>query len=62
MDYERLRRDLINYFEGAYFVGKIPYAILDADRARYASEDELLSLANYVGIDLENYENLGRSR
>ena len=44
VDFERLRMDLINYFEGAYFAGGIGYAILDADRARYATEDELIRL------------------
>ena len=43
IDFERLRMDLINYFEGAYFAGGIGYAILDADRARYATEDELIT-------------------
>ena len=54
--------DLINYFEGAYFAGGIGYAILDADRARYATEDELIRLAQFVGLDLTNYENIGKSR
>ena len=54
--------DLINYFQGAYFVGGIGYAILDADRARYAEEDELIRLAQFVGLDLTNYENMGKSK
>ena len=62
VDFERLRTDLINYFEGAYFAGGIGYAILDADRARYATEDELIRLAQFVEIDLTNYENMGKSR
>jgi len=54
--------DLINYFEGAYFACGIGYAILDADRARYATENELIRLAQFVGLDLTNYENMGKSR
>lgn len=55
LDFEKLRMDLINYFEGAYFAGGIGYAIFDADRARYATEDELIRLTQFVGIDLTNY-------
>ena len=62
IDFERLRIDLINYFKGAYFAGGIGYAILDADRARYATEDELIRLAQFVGLDLTNYENMGKSK
>lgn len=62
VDFERLRMDLINYFEGAYFAGGIGYAILDSDRARYATEDELIRLAQFVGLDLTNYENVVKSR
>lgn len=62
IDFERLRIDLINYFEGAYFAGGIGYAILDADRARYATEDELIRLAEFIGIDLNNYINYKKSR
>ena len=36
--------------------------MLDADRARYATEDELIRLAQFVGLDLTNYENMGKSR
>lgn len=62
IDFERLRIDLINYFEGAYFAGGIGYAILDADRARYATEEELIKLAEFIGIDLNNYINYKKSR
>lgn len=62
VDSERLRMDLINYFEGAYFVGGIGYAILDADKARYAREEELIRLAEFIGIDLNNYINYKKSR
>lgn len=62
IDFERLRIDLINYFESAHFAGGICFAILEADRARYATEDELIRLAQFVEIDLTNYENMGKSR
>lgn len=62
IDFERLRMDLINYFEGAYFAGGIGYAILDADKARYAREEELIRLAGFIGIDLNNYINYKKSR
>lgn len=62
IDFERLRIDLINYFESAHFAGGIGFAILDADRARYATEEELIRLAQFVGLDLTNYENMGKSR
>lgn len=62
VDFERLRIDLINYFESAHFAGGIGFAILEADRARYATEDELIRLAQFVGLDLTNYKNIGKSR
>lgn len=62
IDFERLRIDLINYFESAHFAGGIGFAILEADRARYAREEELIRLAEYIGIDLNNYINYGKSR
>ncbi len=62
IDFERLRIDLINYFESAHFAGGIGFAILEADRARYATEEELIRLAQFVGLDLTNYENMGKSR
>lgn len=62
IDFERLRIDLINYFESAHFAGGIGFAILEADRARYATEEELIRLAQFVGLDLTNYENIGKSR
>lgn len=62
IDFERLRIDLINYFESAHFAGGIGFAILEADRARYASEEELIRLAEFAGINLNNYETFGRGR
>lgn len=62
IDFERLRIDLINYFESAHFAGGIGFAILEADRARYATEEELIRFAQFVGLDLTNYENMGKSR
>lgn len=62
IDFERLRIDLINYFESAHFAGGMGFAILEADRARYATEEELIRLAQFVGLDLTNYENMGKSR
>lgn len=62
IDFERLRIDLINYFESAHFAGGIGFAILEADRARYATEEELIRLAQFVGLDLTNYENMVKSR
>ena len=62
IDFERLRIDLINYFESAHFAGGIGFAILEADRARYATEEELIRLAQFVGLVLTNYENMGKSR
>jgi len=62
IDFERLRIDLINYFESAHFAGGIGFAILEADRARYAREEELIRLAEFIGIDLNNYINYKKSR
>ena len=55
IDYEALRSDLINQYgaEMVTFSGAIGFS--DMLEAEYASDDELLQLAQREGIDLNNY-------
>lgn len=54
IDYEKLRRDLIDYFGSA--IGLFPVAVLDVVRVENASNSELLEIANQNGFDLREYE------
>lgn len=61
-DYEYKKDKMVyhdTYFGGTKFIGE---EVVYVDRARYATEDELIRLAQFVGIDLTNYENMGKSR
>lgn len=53
IDYESLRRDLIDYFGSA--MSSFPIALMDVVNVETASEEELLELAIENGFDLSNY-------
>ena len=53
IDYESLRRDLIDYFGSA--MPLVPIAVIDVVKVERAKEDELVELAIQNGFDLSNY-------
>lgn len=55
MDYESLRKDLIDYFGSAMFSG-FPMVVVELSEVERASNSELLRLARKVGFDLSKYE------
>ena len=55
IDYERLRRDLIDYFGSAMFSG-MPMAIVDLSDVEMASYEELLMIAQRNSFDLREYQ------
>ncbi len=54
-DYERLRADLLDFFDGAFFVGHFGAASFDRKAVEQASDEELLLLAQSVGFPLSDY-------
>jgi len=60
IDYESLRRDLINYFGSAMSI--YPAAVIDLVRVEQASEYELINLAINNGFNLSDYEQIIRSK
>lgn len=54
IDYERLRKDLMNDFEAAMFCD-FPMAIVDLSDVERASHDELIKIAQENGYDLNKY-------
>ena len=55
IDFDRLRRDLINYFESALFVGGFGMAIVYISKVQNASNDELIRIALNNKFDLKKY-------
>lgn len=55
IDYERLRRDLMEDRYAGAFAG-MPAMMMEAWEIEDASEEELLELAYQDGIDLDRYE------
>ncbi len=56
IDIERLRNDLINYFEGAYFVGGFGAALIDISEIERADSIEVIQIAINNGFDLNKYK------
>ncbi len=54
IDYEKLRKDLIDYFGSAMFSG-FPMAVVDLSDVERASNDELIKIAKKNGFDLSKY-------
>ena len=55
IDFDRLRRDLIDYFESALFIGGFCMAIVDISKVQNASNDELIRIALDNKFDLKKY-------
>lgn len=55
IDIERLRSDLINYFEGAYFVGGYGAALMDISEVEHASNYQVVQIAINNRFDLNKY-------
>jgi len=53
IDYEKLRKDLIDYFGTAMSFN--PMAIMDLSRVESASDDELVEIARKCNFDLDKY-------
>lgn len=53
IDYERLRKDLIDYFGTA--MSFMPMAVMDVSRVERASREELIRIANENRFDLDEY-------
>lgn len=60
LDYESLRKDLINYFGSAMQI--FPAAVIDIVNIENASESELIELAINNNFDLSNYIQIFKSR
>lgn len=54
IDIERLRGDLISYFEGAFFNG-FGAAMIDISEIKSASKNKLLEIAKENGFDINDY-------
>lgn len=56
IDYNRLRSDLINFFESAYFAGGFGAALMDLEDVKRASDDELIEIAIRNGFNIDKYK------
>lgn len=54
IDYEKIRRDLKEYYGTAMFTG-FGAAIMDLSEIENASDEELLRIANEEGLNLRKY-------
>ena len=54
IDYERLRKDLINYF-GTAMTNSFPFLIFELTKIENASDEELIEIALQNNFDLNNY-------
>ena len=55
IDYDRLRNDLINYFESAYFVAGFGAALVEREEIKRSSDEELVQIALRKGFKIEDY-------
>lgn len=61
IDYEGLRQDLMNFYEGGFFVAGYGAAALTAEDIKIASNEQLIIEAEKLGVDLNNYIRIERS-
>lgn len=54
INYEKLRSDLKEYYGSAMFAG-FGVAMMDLSKIDNASDEELLSIANKEGLNLDKY-------
>ena len=55
IDIDRLRRDLIAFFEGAFFTLHYGAAIVERWKIEEATDEEIISIALENGFDLSLY-------
>lgn len=55
IDIYKLRKDLINYFEEALYLGGYGAAIIDITNVELASDEELINIALNNNFNLNNY-------
>lgn len=55
IDYEKLRKDLVDYFGTAFTLN--PMAMVDLLRVQNASDEELVDIALKNNFDLNRYKN-----
>lgn len=60
IDYESLRKDLIDYFGSA--IPMFPVAVVDVVKVERATESELVEIAIKNGFDLSNYIQTTKSK
>ena len=56
IDIERSRQDLIEHLEGAFFVGGFGAAMLDMEKVKTASDEEVIRIARQNGFRIEDYK------
>jgi hypothetical protein len=54
LDYDRLRRDLVDYYGTAMYSG-FPMAMMELEQLKRASETELEKFAKKAGLNLNKY-------
>ncbi len=54
IDYDRLRWSLKDYY-GTAMAGGFPMAMMDVSRVEKADEEELLEMAEDIGLDIRKY-------
>ena len=52
---EKLRTDLKDYFESAYFIGGFGAALIDISKIENATEEEIIKIAKENKFDLNDY-------
>ena len=55
IDFDQLRKDIIEFYEGAFFVGGFGAAMCDLSDVYKASNDELIRIANNLNININKY-------
>jgi hypothetical protein len=54
LDYDRLRRDLVDYYGTAMYSG-FPMAMMELEQVKRASEAELEKFAKKAGLNINKY-------
>lgn len=55
IDIERLREDVINFFEGLFLAAGFGGAMIEMEEAKRATPEKLIDIAIRNGFDLNNY-------
>ena len=64
IDCDRLRRDLMDFLEGAYLVAGFGVAMVERMKVETCSDEELVQIALSQGFRIQNYmvEEKGKSK